>query len=132
MGIEFIPRCHTLDWLVYKKKLELDFYIPELNLAIEGHGVQHFIPVDHMGGEKGFKDHRQRDLTKYNLCKEHGINIIYFVIPKTLKREGRNLTKYFSTIEEMLDSYFAPIISTEEDLITEIKRYIDKNNTESA
>lgn len=132
LGIEFIPRCHTLDWLVYKKKLELDFYIPELNLAIEGHGVQHFIPVDHMGGEKGFEDHRQRDLTKYNLCKEHGINIIYFVIPKTLKREGRNLTKYFSTIEEMLDSYFAPIISTEEDLITEIKRYIDKNNTESA
>lgn len=132
LGIDFIPKCHTLDWLVYKKNLELDFYIPELNLAIEGHGVQHFIPVDHMGGEKGFEDHRQRDLTKYNLCKEHGIDIIYFVIPKTLKREGRNLTKYFSTIKEMLDSYFAPIISTEEDLITEIKRYIDKNNTESA
>lgn len=132
LGIEFIPRCHTLDWLVYKRNLELDFYIPELNLAIEGHGVQHFVPVNYMGGEKGFKNHRQRDLIKYNLCKEHGVDIIYFAIPKILKREGRDSTKHFSTIEEMLDSYFAPIISTEEDLITEIKRYINKNNTESA
>lgn len=117
--------------LVYKKKLELDFYIPELNLAIEGHGVQHFIPVDYMGGEKGFEDHKNRDLIKYNLCKEHGIDVIYFVSPKILKKEGKNLIKYFSTIEEMLNSYFAPVITTKENLIIEIEKYINKLNTES-
>ena len=34
LGIEYIPKCHTFDWLIYKRRLELDFFIyPHLILV---------------------------------------------------------------------------------------------------
>lgn len=106
----------SFDWLIDNKNgfLRLDIFIPELNLAIEGQGEQHFIPIDHFGGIEGYKERYNNDKRKYDLCIDHGINIIYF----TTKEQLRNKNKI------CLEDYFAPIITTQEDLIFKIQEYI--------
>lgn len=59
-------------------KLRLDFFIPELSLAIEYQGEQHFHPVQRFGGEESFVAGKQRDLTKQKLCKKNSITLVYF------------------------------------------------------
>lgn len=65
------------------KKLELDFYIPSKNIAIECQGMQHFEPVDFAGkgkknAEKEFEKLLKRDETKRKLCEKLGIKLLYY------------------------------------------------------
>ena len=56
-NIKFEYRKRSLEWL---ESLELDFYIPELKIAIECQGLQHFQPVDFSGkGEEWAKQQLQ-------------------------------------------------------------------------
>lgn len=57
-------------------KMELDVFIPSLNLAIEYQGKQHFIAIPRFGGEKGLKDCQRRDIEKREKCKLNGIKLI--------------------------------------------------------
>lgn len=65
-------------WLKYNKKMFLDFFLPEYNLAIECHGLQHFKSIDIFGGDDFFKLTQERDREKKRLCEKHGIHILYF------------------------------------------------------
>ena len=58
--------------------MHLDFYIPSISTAIECQGEQHFRPIDYFGGDEAFKKQVERDRLKYDLCKKHGVNIIYY------------------------------------------------------
>ncbi|RKI90481.1 hypothetical protein D7V94_13720 [Parablautia intestinalis] len=58
--------------------LEIDIYIPELNLAIEYQGIQHYKPLKHWGGEEGFVTRRANDIRKKKLCQVHGTKLIEF------------------------------------------------------
>lgn len=83
-------KWQRFDWLKYKNPMSLDFYLLEHNIAIECQGEQHFI---YKRKNPLFKESveliRDRDITKYNLCKENGIRILYYtnvnknIIPKT-------------------------------------------------
>ena len=68
----------TFDWLVYKGKLYLDFYLPSFNVAIECQGGQHFRPIAHFGGKKAYDETVTRDTEKKRICEEHGIRLLYF------------------------------------------------------
>lgn len=61
-------------WL---KQYELDFYLPQYNVAIECQGIQHFESVKHFGGDEKLKIQLKRDEDKYNLCKENGVEVFY-------------------------------------------------------
>jgi hypothetical protein len=63
------------DWL---GKQSLDFYLPAYNVGIECQGGQHFFPVEHFGGDKGFKKTLERDKRKKKLCEKHGVKLLYF------------------------------------------------------
>ena len=78
----------TFDWLKYNGNLRLDFYLPEYNIAIECQGKQHFI-YDSMFYKSydDFISQLERDKTKFELCKKHNINIIYF---KNKNTENKN------------------------------------------
>lgn len=59
------------------KKLEFDFYLPDLNTLIEYQGEQHYRPVQYMGcsleeAEQNFKDQQIRDQLKRDYCEEKG------------------------------------------------------------
>lgn len=69
------------DWLKNQSAMSLDFYIPDKNIAIECQGEQHFlISATSWYGEdfEKQKDIMHRDILKYQQCKEHNIEIIYY------------------------------------------------------
>lgn len=74
-SINFIYRDKNI--LKYNK-LELDFFIPKYNTAIEVQGGQHFYSVDHWGGDKSFNKQIENDIKKQKLCEEYGIKLLYY------------------------------------------------------
>jgi hypothetical protein len=71
------------EWLGRQR---LDIFIPELRLAIEYQGQQHYKPVSLFGGEEGFLQTQERDKLKAKLCAENGINLIFFRYDETITR----------------------------------------------
>jgi hypothetical protein len=67
--------------------LELDLWIPELNVGIEYQGEQHYKIVKHWGGEKGFLERKLRDKKKKELCKKLGYKLIEFKFSEKLTTE---------------------------------------------
>ena len=74
-GIKYKCRERKIPWL---KGLELDFYIPNKNIAIECQGRQHFKPVEIFGGEEAFKYTIENDNAKRKLCEENGVRLLYY------------------------------------------------------
>lgn len=58
------------------RKLRFDFYLPDLNLVIETHGIQHYKPIEHWSGKSGFEEQIYRDNIKENYLKEKNIKLI--------------------------------------------------------
>ena len=91
------------EWLRYKRKLFLDFYLPDYDIAIECQGKQHFAPIDLFGGEDYYEQTLIRDQLKHELCKKHGITMLYFSNAST--------------------DFPYPVFETYESLLTEINRH---------
>lgn len=79
-----IYRHYRPDFLEY---LELDVFIPSLNIGMEYQGIQHFEPVEHWGGEDSLNRVIQRDKKKKKLCSQNGIKLIYFHYYEEISRE---------------------------------------------
>ena len=54
----------------------LDIYFPELALAIEHQGEQHYYPIEVFGGEQAFVKTQERDERKRALCRRNGVTVI--------------------------------------------------------
>jgi hypothetical protein len=54
-----------------------DIWIPNILLAIEYQGEQHFKPIEYFGGEETYKKQIERDKRKYDLSIENGITLLY-------------------------------------------------------
>jgi len=67
--------------------LELDIFIPHLNLGIEYQGLQHFEPVSHWGGEEAFERTRERDIRKKHLCTLNNVRLVYFSYNEQITEE---------------------------------------------
>jgi hypothetical protein len=79
-----VLRHHRPDWL---ESLELDIFVPSLNLALEYQGQQHFHAVDAWGGEKALKELQERDRRKALICKARGICLVAFHYTEPLTEE---------------------------------------------
>lgn len=60
-------------WLEFQS---LDIFIPELSVAIEYQGIQHYKPIDIFGGKEHFEKQQKLDLKKQLLCKKNNIHLI--------------------------------------------------------
>lgn len=109
-GINF-EKQKKEDWLKRSAKnaMSLDFYLPDYNLAIECQGKQHF-GLGGWSNSYDFNVQKERDEWKYNQCKEHGVNIVYFA------------KKY-----EAPKEYIGTIFTNEKDLLNYLI-YLLKNN----
>lgn len=58
-----------------------DFYLPSQNIVIEYNGKQHYYPIEYFGGEKGFKELKNRDQWKRQFYYNHNLKLI--IIPYT-------------------------------------------------
>jgi len=81
---EKVYRHYRPDFLEY---LELDVFLPRLNIGIEYQGIQHSEPVEHWGGKASLTQVIERDKKKRKLCSKNGINLIYFYYYEELSRD---------------------------------------------
>ena len=99
-NIEFIPQ-YTFDGCKNKKKLPFDFYLPTYNACVEYDGLQHFKPVDHFGGEEGFKQRKHNDLIKNQFCKLNNIQLIRIRYDQDVETELDNFFNNTKLIKEV-------------------------------
>lgn len=71
----------TPSWLGGQR---FDIFLPELNLAIEYHGKQHFMPIEFFGGELALKRTKKLDIRKYEKCLRNNVDIVYFSFEEDL------------------------------------------------
>lgn len=74
-------RFKRFKWL---GRQSLDFYLSELNIAIECQGIQHFKPVDFAGKGKDwanelFEINKKRDNAKLEKCLANDIKMVYII-----------------------------------------------------
>jgi hypothetical protein len=72
------------DWLGRQR---FDIFIPELSLAIEYNGQQHYAPIEHFGGQRGFEATQQRDHDKRDKAAEAGVALVEFRYDENLSPE---------------------------------------------
>ena len=67
------------DWLITDRgeRLELDFFIEEILIAIEVQGQQHFSYISHFHTKKEFQELLRRDKQKKIICESAGIKLFY-------------------------------------------------------
>jgi hypothetical protein len=56
--------------------LELDCYDPELKIAVEYNGIQHYKPIDFFGGEEALILRQKHDKIKKEYCNDNNIKFI--------------------------------------------------------
>lgn len=104
LGVPY-KREKRFAWLRCEAQMRLDFYLPELNMAIEYDGIQHkefaaWYRIVRKNtkrfGEAGFDAYKMRDALKDKLCAEHGIKVVR--IDKSID----NLEKMRKVVREIL------------------------------
>ena len=76
----------------------IDIYIPEINLAIEYQGEQHYGVIERFGGEPGFIATQERDARKRALLETNGVQLLEWKFDRPLKKsEVRSALKDFET-----------------------------------
>ena len=68
-----IVRHYRDEWL---GRLELDIYVPNLKIAFEYQGQQHFKPIKAWGGERALNELQERDKKKAEICFNQGVKLI--------------------------------------------------------
>lgn len=101
-----IKRNIRPEWLrsVRGKCLELDIFLPEMKLAIEIQGLQHF--VDLYSNKEQHDLLRENDLFKKRICRENSIKLIWMDwegVNKCLMKVPRE--KRIETIKNLLDGF---------------------------
>ncbi|MDB4340666.1 hypothetical protein OAA12_00870 [Akkermansiaceae bacterium] len=78
---------YSPDWL---KNQRIDVFIPQLNIAFEYQGQQHYEPIDFFGGEEAYKKTVDRDLRKQHLCEENDVKLIYWKYSEEITKSALN------------------------------------------
>ncbi len=76
----------------YKNVLPFDFYLPEVSIAIEYDGEQHFISKEYWGGDESFALIKLKDEIKTKYCLDNNIPLVRIT--------------YLDNIEERLKTIF--------------------------
>ncbi|MES1997943.1 MAG: hypothetical protein V4446_01385 [Pseudomonadota bacterium] len=85
------------EWL---GRMRIDIYLPELNLAIEHQGEQHYRPIAVFGGEEAHARVLERDVLKRRLCLQHGVTVIDVRYDAPITKAGmRQRLRGFFTVE---------------------------------
>lgn len=75
LGIAFDAEAR-IDGCSHRGSLRFDIYMPELGMAIELDGIQHFRPVGFFGGEEAHRNAAERDAIKDKFCTENRIRLL--------------------------------------------------------
>lgn len=76
-GKQVIYQYRPLFLKTAKGQMSYDVYIPDIKVAIEYQGKQHFEPVALFGGEENYKKQLERDLLKQKISEKEGVALVY-------------------------------------------------------
>lgn len=76
-----VERHHRPPWL---EGLEIDIYLPEMNLGFEYQGQQHFHPIKAWGGEAALHALKGRDKRKAKICRNNDVLLVEFLYSEPL------------------------------------------------
>ena len=97
--IDYIPQKKFKDCRD-KNPLPFDFYLPELNIAIEYQGRQHYEAIEHFGGEKQLHLQRHHDWMKRKYCRDKDITLITISYKENVEKVLKNIIKNVILIRE--------------------------------
>lgn len=80
------------EWLGRQR---FDIFIPELNVAIEYNGLQHYEAVGLFGGEEGLRQTQFRDEEKRRKCKENNCKLLEV-------NQSYSITEVFNWIDNLI------------------------------
>lgn len=79
-----VEREASPQWL---GRMRFDIFLPEVGVAIEYQGEQHYRPIERFTGKKGFEKTRKRDRLKRQRAKEAGVKVVEFKYDEVLTDE---------------------------------------------
>ena len=84
---------HSPPWLYPQR---YDIFLPNVNLAIEYMGEQHYWAIEHFGGEEDFKHRQSLDERKRSLSQSKGITVLNWRYDEDINQEAvrRKLSPY--------------------------------------
>jgi hypothetical protein len=82
---------------IWLEPQHLDIFLPELSVAIEYMGEQHYRPVEYFGGKKGFEATIARDKRKAEICNKAGVNLIYIRFDDDIKKMIEQIANVYNT-----------------------------------
>jgi len=85
---------------IWLEPQHLDIFLPELSLAIEYMGEQHYRPVEYFGGNEGFEATTARDERKSEICKKVGVNLVYVRFDDDIKKRVEQITSAYNSRRE--------------------------------
>lgn len=75
LGIEYLEQA-TIVGMVHKKQLYYDFLLDDQDVVIEYQGIQHYEPVEYLGGFEKFKSQLVRDKIKAKYAEDNGYKLV--------------------------------------------------------
>lgn len=78
-----------------KRALRFDFYLPEHSICIEYNGQQHYIPVEHFGGEKRLISQKENDAIKEQFCENTNKKLFVIRFDEDIDKRLSELLKEF-------------------------------------
>lgn len=70
-----VEREASPEWL---RRMRFDIFLPEVNVAVEYQGEQHYRAIECFGGDEGFAKTWERDRLKRRLAKRAGVEVVEF------------------------------------------------------
>jgi hypothetical protein len=75
----------------------LDIFIPDVAIAVEYMGRQHYEPIDFFGGESGLAILQKRDEKKWEICANHGIDLHFVRYDEDIGSRAREILAHVGT-----------------------------------
>lgn len=90
-------------------KYRYDYYLPDFNLLIEYHGIQHYKPVNLFGGLEVFKKQCESDLRKKQIAYENNYHFLVLNTSHTNADDLEMILKEFIALfEKIIDLKLKP------------------------
>jgi hypothetical protein len=82
---------------IWLEPQHLDIFLPELSLALEYMGEQHYRPIEYFGGKEGFEATIARDKRKAEICNKAGVNLIYIHFDDDINKRVEQVVNIYNT-----------------------------------